>query len=74
MKQLAIVSLVASLMVSVGYASTVTQVGRYLVAEHQPLLEEYNLLAQTRQLRFSNEIETIGESVVYLLNIVDTRW
>lgn len=49
-----------------GYEN-VTQVGRYLTLENKARLSQIELLSQTIQLRFPQNIQTIHEAMTYLL-------
>lgn len=48
-------------------ADNQTTVGRYLTVENQALTAQTYLLQQTFQVRFPNQIKTIGDAIHYLL-------
>jgi conjugative transfer region protein (TIGR03748 family) len=45
----------------------VTQTGRYLTISNKPKISQVDLLAQTMQLHFARNTETIGDAVIQLL-------
>ncbi len=46
---------------------SMTQFGRYLTAINKPTPAQTNLLSQTMQVRFPQNIQTIGDAMNYLL-------
>ena len=46
---------------------SMTQFGRYLTAINKPTLAQTDLLSQTMQVRFPQNIQTIGDAMNYLL-------
>lgn len=44
-----------------------TQVGRYLTVANVPFNEQKNLMRQTIQVRFPQNVQTIGEAINYVL-------
>lgn len=44
------------------------QVGRYMTVSNQPTASQMDLLAQTVQVRFPQNINTVGDATNYLLN------
>ena len=69
MKQLTSVVLTALLFSASNFAlaDNNTTVGRYLTVENQALTAQADLLQQTFQVRFPNQIKTIGDAIHYLL-------
>ena len=68
-KQLAAVTLLPSMVLwacANAYADT-TQIGRYMTTENKPHADQLNLLSQVVQVRFPQEVQTIGEALNYLL-------
>jgi conjugative transfer region protein (TIGR03748 family) len=47
---------------------SVTQVGRYLTMLNKPQLSQIDLLSQTIQVRFPQNVQTIHEAMTYLLH------
>ncbi|MEO8964504.1 MAG: hypothetical protein ABI370_07525 [Gammaproteobacteria bacterium] len=47
--------------------NNVTQISRYLTASNKPKFSQTNLLSQSVQVRFTRNIQTIGEAMNYLL-------
>jgi conjugative transfer region protein (TIGR03748 family) len=45
----------------------VTQIGRYSTISNKPKSSQINLLSQTIQIRFTRNIQTIGDAINYLL-------
>lgn len=69
MKRLITVVLTALLFSASNFAlaDNATTVGRYLTVEKQALNAQSDLLQQTFQVRFPNQIKTIGDAIHYLL-------
>ncbi len=65
--------LIVMLLLSIVFVKTcladnnVTQVGRYITISNQTKLSQTNLLSQLVQVRFTRNIQTIGEAMNYLL-------
>jgi type IV pili sensor histidine kinase/response regulator len=52
------------------FASTSnTQIGRYLTVENKPSLSQMDLLSQTIQVRFPQNIQTVGDAMNYVLRL-----
>ena len=47
--------------------NNITQVSRYLTVSNKPKLSQTNLLSQSVQVRFTRNIQTIGDAMNYLL-------
>jgi conjugative transfer region protein (TIGR03748 family) len=45
----------------------VTQIGRYLTVSNKPKISQIDLLSQTVQVRFPQNIQSIGDAMNYLL-------
>ena len=68
-KQLAAVTLLPSMVLwacANAYADT-TQIGRYMTTENKPHADQLNLLSQVVQVRFPQEVQTIGEDGLTVL-------
>lgn len=44
-----------------------TQMGRYLTVDNKPLVAQQDLLAQTIQTHFPQDVQTVGQAMAYLL-------
>lgn len=53
--------------ISAQAADSMTQFGRYLTAINKPTLAQTDLLSQTMQVRFPQNVQTIGDAMNYLL-------
>lgn len=48
-------------------ASDITQIDRYLTTSNKTQLSQVNLLSQTIHVRFTRNIQTVGDAINYLL-------
>ena len=69
MKRKIITMVLLSLLFSeIGLAdNNVTQIGRYLTITNKPKFSQTNLLSQSIHVRFTQNIQTIGDAMNYLL-------
>ena len=49
------------------FASSHSQIGRYLTVENKPALAQVDLLSQSIQVRFPQTVQTIGDAMNYVL-------
>lgn len=54
---------------SSAFAADLTEVGRYLTVDNKPKLAQTDLLSQTIQMRFPQNVQTVGDAMNYILRL-----
>lgn len=64
---IACVAILSVLFVGTGFAANVTQINRYTTVDNKPLASQVNPLLTVQQIRFPQQVRSVGEAVSWWL-------
>lgn len=68
-KKISLITLLITFNASPVLADSITNIGRYLTVENKPTHVQTDLLSQTIQVRFPQNVQTVGDAIHYILRL-----